>query len=172
MNSQRSRPPPSSSANNNAVASRSGGALINVGVLVRYADMSINQGRFRWPATISEREAIERICQTQSSKDLQEMTEVSITQVPRAGVGRILWLDKAPNGKYKFNQHMYGEGGIQDQLNKELRNQKVEYDPDLNDVTYQDSIDSFLTEQAREKAEAEAAALEASRPPVYDPERF
>ena len=109
---------------------RVGGELINVGVILRYSDGSTDQGRYRWPPSITERGALSCLLRTQNSKNLSELVEIQFSQIPRAGVSRISWLDHEPNGRYYFNQDLYGEGGLQTMINEELRDRMVEYSPD------------------------------------------
>lgn len=122
---------------------RSGGELINVGVLIRYADMSINQGRYRWPPTITERQALHLVLSSQSDADLGDIIEITFSQTPRVGVARIAWLDTEPQGHYYMNQHIYGEGGLQSQLNAELRDRDLVYEADLGDIQYVGSLDDY-----------------------------
>lgn len=153
-----------------SLAQRTAGALINVGVLIRYADMSINQGRFRWPSSITEREALAKILETQSNRDLQDIVQIVMNQVPRPGVPRIAWLDTPPHGKYAMNQDMYGKGGLQDQIRQQQQMSSASaYNPDMDDIQYEGSLADFLSEQLSEKAAQEEQETLRDAPLRYDP---
>lgn len=117
---------------------RVGGDLINVGIIIRYANGDTNNGRKRWPSCITEAQALEVILSNLPDADLNDIVEVTFSQTPRVGVERIHWMDDAPFGKYYFNQHLdYTD-------NSNIANIPMVYDPDLPNVQYQGSITDYL----------------------------
>jgi hypothetical protein len=124
-----------------------GGILVNVGVVARYATGDMDSARFKWPSTMTEREALLLMLSKLSDQSHREIIEITISQVPRAGCVPIGWLNKEPYGHYYFNQHLYGEGGLQQQMNAELRDRDLTYNPDI-DVRYEGSLQGFEVQAA------------------------
>lgn len=85
--------------------------LVNVGCILRYANGTIQQGRFRWENTVTEKEALRRILVQLSPDELEELYVVQLSQTPAQHIARIAWMDKAPHGKYFVNQHVYDRDG-------------------------------------------------------------
>lgn len=143
-----------------SAAAKVGGDLINVGIVIRYANGDTNTGRKRWPSYISEEQALETLLSNLPNADLNDIVEVSFSQTPRVGVERIHWMDDPPNGKYYFNQH------LQYQYNNDLRNMPMVYDPDIANIQYQGSITDYLQRPQDTRSQMPVG------PRRYDPDAF
>jgi len=141
--------------------------LINVGMIVRYANGDTNQGHMRWPSSITEEQAIHLLLTKLPDSDLVDLMQVSFSQTPRVGVDRIRWMDEAPFGHYYFNQHLYGENGVHTQLNAELREQQIYYNPDMPNIQYKDSIVDYLQRPQDSREGADKVGPRRYDPDVY-----
>lgn len=111
--------------------------LINVGVVINYGSGGTRQGRFRWPANLSEEQGINEVLKTQTDAEHMEVSEIHFSQAPRGSV-RIDWMDDEPKGHYYFNQHLFGEDGL-----KSGEMPEVDYNPDIPDVQYQGNVSGY-----------------------------
>lgn len=114
--------------------------MISVAAIVQFATQTLPV-RLMWPASISERVALETLLCKMSNEQLSELVSVKFNQSPRPGVPRITWMDAPPGGHYYFNQHIYGEGGVQQQVNIGIAQQNFDYNPDIPNLQYQGTLD-------------------------------
>ena len=103
-----------------------GGRPTRVAVLIHYSDGSSNTGRYVWPNTITEQQALRTVLTEMAQKepsDLDDLERVTFTQVAQ-GSARLAWLDAAPMGLYLFNQE------YADDDPEPLDDPQADYDPD------------------------------------------
>ena len=74
---------------------------VRVVVVITYHQGDNNVGKFKWPATISEKQALHFVFE--QLQHLDEICQIVFSQVAN-GTSRIPWLDEPPNGKYVVNQ--------------------------------------------------------------------
>lgn len=118
-----------------------GGEVVRVGAIIHYGSGGGTRTiRFRWPASISEAQALAEVLKTQTDKEHAEIAGVVFSQgSDRAS--RIAWLDEPPLGHYYFNQELYGENGSQRHAN--LNNINLDYCPDIPGIVYNGDIAGY-----------------------------
>jgi len=126
------------------------GEMINVGVMVNFGDGGYQPSRFRWPSTITEEQAIVEVLKTLRNEDLRDICEMHFSQAPRGNL-RISWLDDEPKGNYYFNQHVFGEGGLQSKMS--MNEDLIAYDPDIPGIQNQGTIAGYGGQQGVEPQE-------------------
>jgi hypothetical protein len=79
--------------------------MVNVSVMITYIDGGNNQGRFRWPCTITPEAALRTVLEQLPDNELRdELVRIQFSQVARNQ--RIKWMDETPNGQYNVNQDL------------------------------------------------------------------
>ena len=80
---------------------RPGNTFSRVAVVIKYHAGDTNMGKFQFPSRITERQALTHILTGQPVADLDDICEISFSQVAN-GNARIPWIDEVPH--YHMNQ--------------------------------------------------------------------